>query len=145
MKSCLIRIIYFIIGFQHQIKIFCIFHTSSFKNWLVFRCEIRSTGLNIFEFKSENFVATNHQPEPISYALKDDDGLEFQNQPYEHVDDDVPVVDVVIKWRGPGRDYFTVAHHDSVVSAIAAMNKYNEPVVTRIMGRNNGTVSCPYY
>ena len=54
-------------------------------------------------------------------------------------------VDVVIKRRGPGRDYFTVSYHDSVVSAIAAMNEYNEPVVTRIKGRNNRNVSCPYY
>ena len=75
----------------------------------------------------------------------DDDGLEFQYQPDDHVDNDVPVVDVVIKRRGPVRDYFIVAYHDSVVSAKAAMRKYNDPVVTRIEGRNNRNVSCSYY
>ena len=61
------------------------------------------------------------------------------------MDNDVPVVDVVIKRRGPGRDYFTVVYHDSVVSAIAAMDKYNKSVVTRIKGRNSRNVSCSYY
>ena len=75
----------------------------------------------------------------------DDDGLEFQYQPGDQVDNDVPVVDVVIKRRDPGRDYFAVAYHDTIVSAIAAMNKYNEPVVTRIKGCNNRNVSCSYY
>ena len=76
----------------------------------------------------------------------DDDGLEFQYQPDDHVDNDVPAVDVVIKRRGPGRDYFTVAYHDfTVVSAMAAMRKYNESVVTRVKGRNNRNVSCSYY
>ena len=39
----------------------------------------------------------------------DDDGLEFQYQPDDHVDnDDIPVVDLIIKLQGPGRNYFTV-------------------------------------
>ena len=75
----------------------------------------------------------------------DDDGLELQYQPDDNEDNDVPVVGVVIKRRNPGRDNFTVAYRDSVVSAMAAMKKYNELVVTRIKGRNNRTVSRSYY
>ena len=75
----------------------------------------------------------------------DDDGLDFQCQPGDQVDNDVPVVDVAIKRLGPGRNYFTVAYHDTIVSAIAAMNKYNERVVTRIKRREYRNVSCSYY
>ena len=71
-----------------------------------------------------------------------DDGHEIVYEPDEPQEEEI-IEDA--KKRGPGRLFFTVAEHNSVLEGFAAMEQYNDPIKTRNKGRNNRGVTATYY
>ena len=70
----------------------------------------------------------------ISYASGDD-------EPVDELGDEP----VVKRRRGEGRHWDVIATHQTVALGIQAMEKHNDPVVTRVKGRTNRGVSVAFY